>query len=174
MAKGSSNRFHGTRGNPQQLLDAPGSIAVIVAAAGDVTYMDSNDNFAKFIARRRDVDANGTFDVIAHGSPTSIEITHNGSKMLIDHRVAAKLIKHSTGYHGQEIRLLLCSTGKLDDGFAQNLANKLGVAVTAPTSILWARPSGTHYVADDDGHGRANRRKMGTFKTFYPQRRGSR
>lgn len=104
----------------------------------------------------------------------SIEVTHNESKLLIDHRIAAKLIKKNGGYHGQEVRLLSCSTGKLDSGFAQNLANKLGVPVTAPTSILWARPSGTHYVADDDGTGRADRHRMGTFRTFYPQRRGSR
>lgn len=136
--------------------------------------MDPNDNFSRFIGNRRDIDANGAFDVIAHGSPTSIEITRNGSKILIDHRVAAKLIKRNGGYSGQEVRLLSCSTGKLDNGFAQNLANKLSVPVSAPTSILWAWPSGRHMVADDDGTGRADRRRMGTFRTFYPQRRGSR
>ena len=174
MSKGRSGVFDGTRGNPQRPLIPNGGIVQIFEVPGDVNYMDPNDDFARLIGRRRDVDANGAFDVIAHGTPTSIEITHNGSKMLIDHRVAAKLIKRSGKYNGQEVRLLSCSTGKLDSGFAQNLANKLGVPVTAPTSILWARPSGTHYVADDDGTGRADRRRMGTFRTFYPQRRGSR
>jgi hypothetical protein len=38
--------------------------------------------------------------------------------------------------------LLSCKTGALSNGFAQNLANKLGVPVTAPSNTLWAYPSG--------------------------------
>jgi len=32
---------------------------------------------------------------------------------------------------------LSCNTGKLTNGFEQNLANKLGVPVYAPNNIIW-------------------------------------
>lgn len=51
------------------------------------------------------------------------------------------------GSNGQAIRLLSCNTGSLDNGFAQNLANRLNVDVSAPTNYLWAEPNGNYYVA---------------------------
>ena len=90
------------------------------------------------------------------------------------YRIAAKLFKQDKQYKGQAIRLLSCSTGKLDNGFAQNLANKLNVPVQAPTDILWATPKGKYYVtAGKTINGRLveDRSVPGTFRTFYPQRR---
>ena len=40
--------------------------------------------------------------------------------------------------NGQPIRLLSCDTWACDTGFAQNLANKMGVPVKAPTKLVWA------------------------------------
>ncbi len=88
--------------------------------AGDATLMDSDDTFARNISHRADVDANGYYDVIAHGTPNGIQITHNGQHMMVDHRTAARLIQNSKGYNGQAIRLLSCNKGSLDNGFAQN------------------------------------------------------
>ena len=58
MSKGYSGYFNGTRGDK--------------ASAGSTDYMDQNDNFSKFIKNRADVDVNGFYDVIAHGSNNSI------------------------------------------------------------------------------------------------------
>ena len=160
MSKGYSGLFSGTKGSR--------------VAFGSTDYMKPTDNFSKFIKRRTDIDANGFYDIIAHGNAMSIEIQHNGKTITIDHRVAARLFMQDKQYKGQAIRLLSCSTGKLDTGFAQNLANKLNVPVQAPTDILWARPSGRYYVtAGKTVNGRLveDFSKPGDFKTFYPQRR---
>lgn len=109
--------------------------------------MDSNDAFLRNISNRVDINANGYFDVIAHGTPNGIQITHNGQKMIVDSRTAACLIQNTDGYNGQAIRLLACNTGASDNGFAQNLANKLNVAVYAPTNYLWSTPNGNYFVA---------------------------
>lgn len=145
------------------------------AFPGSTDYMDPNDNFSKFIKNRKDIDVNGFYDVIAHGSPINIEINHNGKAITINHRVAAKLLKTDKNYKGQGIRLLSCSTGKIDNGFAQNLANKLKVPVMAPTDILWAKPNGSHYVASAVNINgilvEDKTKNRGKFKTFYPQKR---
>lgn len=160
MSKSISGHFSGTRGAS--------------LAAGSAYFMDPKDQFSINIKRRKDVDANGFYDVIAHGTPTTIEINHNGTKIKIDHRTASRLLKNDKSYNGQGVRLLSCSTGKLTDGFAQNLANKLNVPVSAPTDILWAGPSGRHFVAGSkvmNGRNTADISKPGKFKTFYPKRR---
>ncbi|MDD6276055.1 MAG: hypothetical protein PUB20_04450 [Clostridia bacterium] len=160
MSKGYSGHFNGTKGSKY--------------AAGSSYFMDSKDAFSINIKRRKDIDVNGFFDVIAHGSPTSIEINSNGTRIMVNHRTLARLLKNAKWYKKQGIRLLSCSTGKLNDGFAQNLANKLNVPVSAPTYILWAGPSGRHFVAGVttiNGHAAADISKPGKFKTFYPKRR---
>lgn len=160
MSKGYSGLFKGTHGT--------------YLAAGSAYFMDSKDQFSINIKRRKDVDANGFYDVIAHGTPTTIEINHNGAKIQIDHRTVSRLLKNDKNYNGQGVRLLSCSTGKLTDGFAQNLANKLNIPVTAPTDILWSSPSGKHFVAGSkvmNGFNTADISKPGKFKTFYPKRR---
>ena len=48
---------------------------------------------------------------------------------------------------GQPIRMLSCDTGKGAGSFAQNLANKMGVPVEAPTELVWAYPNGQKFVA---------------------------
>lgn len=52
-------------------------------------------------------------------------------------------------YDGGDVRLLACSTGKIDDKgscIAQDLADRLGVTVTAPNGTLYVNPDGTFYV----------------------------
>lgn len=137
-------------------------------SAGDATFMDSNDAFLKNISNRVDVDSNGYYDVIAHGTTNGIQITHNGQKMIVDSRTAARLIQNSDGYNGQAIRLLSCNTGALDNGFAQNLANKLNVEVCAPTNYLWAKPNGDYFVAGMTKARTPDMSNRGTFKSFKP------
>jgi hypothetical protein len=47
-----------------------------------------------------------------------------------------------SGYQGGDVRLLSCSTGACDAGAAQNLANKIGANVMAPTDTLWIHRNG--------------------------------
>lgn len=155
--KASSNFFKGTIGNP---------------AAGDISFMSDNDDFQKNIRKRKDVDPDGKFDLISHGKDDAIELAQNGKGLLVNSRTVAKLLKTIPGYKkGQSIRLLSCNTGSLSQGFAQNLANKLGVTVWAPNKYLWAYPSGKHFVAGMkiiNGKGYPNMSDMGRFIKFIP------
>ena len=137
-------------------------------SVGNATFMDAGDAFLSNISHRTDVNPNGYFDVIAHGTPNGIQITHNGQHMIVDHRTAARLIQNSDGYNGQAIRLLSCNTGSLDNGFAQNLANKLNVEVYAPTNYLWSTPNGKHFVAGMDNLRLPDMKNKGVFKLFTP------
>lgn len=62
-------------------------------------------------------------------------------------------------------------TGKISNGFARNLANKLNVPVSAPTGYLLAHPNGSYYVAEKNGSNYT--RITNGFKTFYPKRRNN-
>ncbi len=112
------------------------------AAGAKTNYMDATDQFAINAAKAKPMP--GFHDVIIHGSPMDFgpqpTSWKNGTNF--DHRTLANLLEHDPSYPGGPIRLLSCSTGKLPDGAAQNLANKLGVTVVAPTDTLWAYPSG--------------------------------
>ncbi len=148
--------------------------AIDNASSGSVNFMRSDDRFFINASRRADVNPDGYFDVIAHGTPHGIEIQTLMGPVLVNHRVAAQLIQQSPGYTGQNIRLLSCSTGKLGDGFAQNLANLMNVNVKAPTDILWAYTDGSMIVAAarkiSDEMIRPDLGRLGEFITFMPQR----
>jgi hypothetical protein len=109
-------------------------------ASASANFMD--DAGKKFYANAQYLDQDSFYDVIAHGTPTQIQIQTSKGPTLVDHRVAAKLIEQQPDYNGQNIRLISCSTGACADGFAQNLANTLGVTVRAPSDTLWVFPNG--------------------------------
>ncbi|MEG0343509.1 MAG: VENN motif pre-toxin domain-containing protein [Acinetobacter sp.] len=144
--------------------------------AGATSFMTKDDAFYKFASKRSDIDPNGMYDVIAHGAPNKIEVTVNGKAILIDQRTASQLIQKSEGYQkGQPVRLLSCSTGSCDVGFAQNLANKMGVPVQAPTDLVWSYPNGKMVIAprlsnnpSKPGYNQPNLSKIGEFKIFTP------
>ncbi len=157
MGSGNSGLYSGTYGGKSQ------------AFPGSTDYMNPTDNFSRFIKKRKDIDANGFYDVIAHGSPNSIIVERNGNRYEVDHRTAAKLLKRDSGYKGGSIRLLSCDTGSSVRGFAQNLANKLNVVVEAPTKFVWARSDGSYFVA---GRSKTNPnqpdlKNRGRFIKFY-------
>jgi uncharacterized Zn-binding protein involved in type VI secretion len=130
------------------LLFAGPRMARTKPSSGNVNYMEPNDRFFLGVSKRKDVDPNGFYDVIAHGSTKKIQVQTANGPVLVDHRVAARLIKQAPGYQkGQPIRMLSCDTGKGAGSFAQNLANKMGVPVEAPTELVWAYPNGQKFVA---------------------------
>lgn len=157
MSKGYSGLFLGTLG--------------ALATSGSYNYMQPNDPFSKYIKLRKDIDSNGFYDIIAHGSNDSIFIVNNGKYVAINHRLLAKILKNDKLSKGKAVRLLSCNTGKVSSSFAQNLANKLNVPVKAPTDYLWVLPNGHYFVAGGktiNGIFVADTTKKGRFKTFYP------
>ena len=76
----------------------------------------------------------GTFDVIGHGTPSSV------SGMSASELAGA--IRARPGWAGQDIRLLSCSTGCPTGNFAQSLANDLGVVVRAPSTDIFVSSRG--------------------------------
>ena len=89
----------------------------------------------------------GYFDFAAHGASDKIEYGEKGRMMSA--REVARIIRHTESYKGENIRLLSCSTGSSDDGFAQQLANALGVEVEAPSDVLVVAPNGTYKIGYD-------------------------
>ena len=84
----------------------------------------------------------GSYTIDMHGGPDSVRI--GGRKLSVEHLAA--LLEADENWHGQPIRLLACRTGRDDDGFAQRLADRLGVPVTAPTDYAGFTDDGTLFV----------------------------
>ncbi len=141
-----------------------------LAAPGPVNFMADSDRFFINASKRNDIDPEGYYDVVAHGSPHKIQIETPNGGVLVNHRTAAKLIQQQPDYNGQNIRLFSCSTGACDKGFAQNLANKLNVEVQAPTDLLWAYPDGKTLVAPKALNGQPNINNIGEIKSFLPEK----
>jgi hypothetical protein len=77
------------------------------------------------------------------------------------------MLKKDVGYKSGPIRLLSCSAGKKDFGFAQNLANKMGVPVKAPTDTLWVWPNGRITIGPNQFT------NTGTWRVFKPKKKGN-
>jgi hypothetical protein len=139
-------------------------------ASGDIHFKSGDVTFFEYISRRKDVDSKGVLDIVAHGATNGIQIMHNGKEIMIDSRMLSKIIKKNPQYKRVGVRLLSCNTGSSPNGFAQNLANKLGVPVTAPNKLLWSDAYGNTSVA---ARSKTNPRypsknDVGYFVTFYP------
>ena len=57
-------------------------------------------------------------------------------EVAVDQRALATFLKNK-GYSGGPIRLVSCNAGALTDGIAQDLANKIGVEVIAPSQYVY-------------------------------------
>ncbi len=156
MGSGSKGLYSGTYGSN--------------AIPGSAYFMDPNEDFIRFIKRRKDIDSNGFVDVVAHGETGKIYIKSGGKQFTVNHREAAKLFRTKPELRGKPLRLLSCDTGGEANGFAQNLANKLNVVVEAPTKLVWAYPNGHYIVAarrKDNPH-KPDLSRRGKFIKFYP------
>ena len=115
---------------------APGN-GVTMAAGAKVLAQDVAKNAKNVTA------VDGFTDVFIHGtrSGTSFALLHEGKWVEMSHRQLATWLGHQ-GVKG-DIRLISCYSGKLDVGsVAQNLANKLGVKVLAPTNAITVHANG--------------------------------
>lgn len=106
------------------------------------------------------------FSVAGHGNPA---IMMNMSTPVTPNQLAG-LIKGNPGFKGQAVMLGSCNTGKAGaDGaapFAQQLANSLGVPVTAPLNFAWFGPTGLLGASGPSGPPAAG--SPGPWQTFYP------
>ena len=90
------------------------------------------------------------FDVAMHGSPSAVAF--GGTEANMSPRLLAAIIRHSEGYHGQEVRLISCNTGKPRGDeycFAEELANALGVTVFAPNDLIFVSKNGKIIIGKD-------------------------
>ena len=128
------------------------------ARKSNVVVADSNlvgdghgralSDVAKKVAKEQ-----GYTDVAVHGSPDSISVFRKSGdeeqEIKLDQRRLAKFLKSDAGYTGGNIRLLSCKTGTETGTFAQNLANKMGVVVRAPSDTLHIWPNGRMVIGPD-------------------------
>lgn len=117
------------------------------ASPGPLNLMLDDDQFLINAAKRKDIDPDGEFDLVAHGNTTHIEMNTSKGPVMVDAKTAARHIWEADGYVGQDIRLLSCSTGGCIDGFAQQLANVMNKNVRAPNELLWADVDGRLFVS---------------------------
>ncbi|HET7661684.1 MAG TPA: hypothetical protein VFK66_14935 [Oryzihumus sp.] len=92
----------------------------------------------------------GHYDVAAHGNELQVQVhgTEGQAERLGADKLA-KLIVEQPDYDGGPVRLLSCFTGSSPTGIAQQLADRLGVNVVAPSSKLWMWPDGEMAVGLD-------------------------
>ena len=136
-----------------------------VSVKKPVFSYDRPDNQAMSRLQRTAQMADNVFDVISHGSATTIEFfkqdfPDGDIRGHIDAFTLSCILKSRSDYKafikackqkGVEpyVRLLSCSTGDTTDTgncFAQLLANELHTTVYAPTKKLYVKPDGTIYV----------------------------
>ncbi|MER6787917.1 hypothetical protein ABT330_25390 [Streptomyces sp. NPDC000658] len=139
-----------------------GSAAAAAGAKG-INLMDEGDVFGEVAAAKTSAKA-GYYDVIIHGSKTdfgsSMDAWEKGTN--ISHRVLAQILRQDEGWTGGPIRLISCNTGSCGATAAQNLSNKLGVQVLAPTEKVWIFGNGRLRVSDKSSG------KLGEWKLFEP------
>lgn len=105
-------------------------------------------------------------DVVVHGKSDAVSVMRNGKWIDLDHRRLAKFLKNDKGYSKGNIRLISCSTGKDAKGFAQNLANKMGVSVMAPSDTLHIYPNGKTVIGPNPF------KNTGRWIVYNPERKG--
>jgi len=103
------------------------------------------------------------YDIKAHGSPEAVKIFDS----VVDSNKLAEIILLREDYNNKPIRLLCCETGKMKNGtcVAKELAELLGVEVSAPTEILHASNLGNIRIVSDDG-------VEGRMVSFFPKPKG--
>ncbi|MDD1149603.1 hemagglutinin repeat-containing protein, partial [Pseudomonas sp. TNT2022 ID357] len=170
VTSGSGKLSKGTGTTGEVVTTKEIGVSAGAVTPGQINFMGDAEQFFKYASKRSDIDADGFFDVVAHGSKKKIEIVTPNGIVMADQRVVSKLIESNPGYSGQPIRLLSCDTGACDTGFAQNLANKMGVAVKAPTNLVWAYDDGRLVVAPRSplNENLPDLLNQGTFKIFTP------
>jgi len=110
--------------------------AELKTAEGSAFYYADD---AKFRRASQDVpDFPSEYVVDVHGDAKHVGlIDSDGYPRELNADEFAEVLKR-TSWNGEPVRLFSCNTGELSKGFAQELADQLGVEVTAPTAPVWS------------------------------------
>jgi hypothetical protein len=100
----------------------------------------------------------GEYTVDLHGAPDHVTVGDTS----LDAGQLSELVRADRNWNNQPVRLFSCETGRGDQPIAQDLANRLGVEVTAPTELVWSNHRGDHFVAP------ARWRTIGGTKVLVP------
>ena len=119
----------------------------------------------------RDADRQGILTIYAHGGPGAMNgpsmLSRYGTKM--DASQVANAVKQSNWNGKDPVWLKSCNTGQNPDGFAQKLANALGVTVYAPNSQVWFNTSSViGPMPRIGGTGGPDYSNPGQYTPFYP------
>ena len=85
------------------------------------------------------------------------------------------MLENDPNYHREPVRLFSCETGQGTDPYAQELADRLGVDVSAPDQLAWADMTGSTFVTSMKGqdiYGRPipNLPPDGQWRVFHPRK----
>jgi hypothetical protein len=124
-------------------------------------FYDSNETKIGTSFLERVKPQEGYYDAVLHGTRDGLTVglrTVDGVRY-VNHRSFATFL-NKNGYNGENIRLFSCFTGRCSTGgFAQNLSNKLGVKVFAPTTEIDVFSTGQFRITPGTN---------GSFRTFTP------
>lgn len=86
----------------------------------------------------------------------------------------ATMVRHDPNHDGSPLKLYSCETGRDDDGFAQQLADRLGVDVEAPDKLAFTWADGRTVVAslagtDINGMPIPTQPADGLWRLFHPR-----
>ena len=155
--------YHGSFG---QTLGARGN-RIVIADSSLVGDLRKGKALAEAASKVKKED--GFTDVAVHGNPNDIAVYRivDGKEIPVklSHRQLAKFLKSDKGYTKGKIRLLSCKTGDENGTFAQNLANKMGVPVKAPSDTLHIWPNGKMVIGPNPYT------NSGKWITYYPKKR---
>lgn len=136
-----------------------------------VNRLDELSRYATLIEECEEYDT-----VVCHGSEYCVYMyTNEGEEIEYSAEEFAERIANATSYMGKDIRLMACNTGSKNDGFAQQLANIMGVKVLAPTEAIWINSYGKIFISDYDvlaqmWYEGKEVNETGTWREFLPQK----
>ncbi len=133
-------------------------IAAPAAGARNLTAV--GDNFGTYASSAQPEP--GYYDAIAHGTEDELFASPGGPAMSYT-RVATAIFADPQ-YTGGPIRLVACSAGACSGTAAQTLSNFMGVPVLAPSTEVWAFPSGKLLL----GNGTPVNTRPGTWHLYMP------
>lgn len=114
-------------------------------------YVNRSDSLYRNLQNVPEI--SGYEDFSIHGVPGAALVEHETTNGRWEQYTASEfgdMIRNDPAYHGGNVRLLSCGTGAKTSNFAQELADKLGVEVLAPTETLWVSENGELFISDSD------------------------